>query len=276
MATHVIGDLRPKRTSNWRIRVRVSSKWCDRNFSTGHRNALNLILVDEEHNRIRAFVGETVLHYFDKKFIESHAYEIRNFVVKYYEPTEAARCFKDDKFILQSNLTKATALHNVHANIPTNVWQFTELAAISEFQENVLHCIDVVGIFYSVEPTEKTTIPGKTNVSRINFCITDSITKVNVTFKGKLAPLLDVALIEATEQPVVLAMTSCKIMFAKQLNEIFMCNTQATRINTNPNTEIAATLRRMNCMEDEQSNNVGDANICWQATPVFCWHVMKK
>ncbi|XP_074346141.1 uncharacterized protein LOC141684903 [Apium graveolens] len=245
MATHVIGDLRPKRTSNWRIRVRVSSKWCDRNFSTGHRNALNLILVDEEHNRIRAFVGETVLHYFDKKFIEGHAYEIRNFVVKYYEPTEAARCFKDDKSILQSNLTKATVLHNVHANIPTNVWQFTELAAISEFQENVLHCIDVVGIVYSVEPAEKTAIPGKTNVSRINFCMTDSITKVNVTFKGKLAPLLDVALIEATEQPVVLAMTSCKIMFAKQLNEIFMCNTQATRINTNPNTEIAATLRRM-------------------------------
>lgn len=63
-----------------------------------------------------------MLHYFDKKFIEGHAYEIRNFVVKYYEPTEAARCFKDDKFILQSNLTKATALHNVHANIPTNVW----------------------------------------------------------------------------------------------------------------------------------------------------------
>lgn len=48
MAYHSISDLWPMRRYNWKIRVRVTSKWCERNTATGHATGLNLILVDEE------------------------------------------------------------------------------------------------------------------------------------------------------------------------------------------------------------------------------------
>lgn len=47
MAFHGISDLKAIRKYNWKIKVRVINKWCERNAFTGRRNGLNLILVDE-------------------------------------------------------------------------------------------------------------------------------------------------------------------------------------------------------------------------------------
>lgn len=48
MAFHGICDLKAIRKYNWKIKVRVTKKWCERNAVSGKRNGLNLILVDEE------------------------------------------------------------------------------------------------------------------------------------------------------------------------------------------------------------------------------------
>lgn len=45
-----LNDLQPKKTKDWRITVRVTSKWCQQDTLSGCRNGLNLILVDEEVN----------------------------------------------------------------------------------------------------------------------------------------------------------------------------------------------------------------------------------
>lgn len=71
-----------------------------------------------------------------------------------------------------------------------------------------------------------------------------SSTKINVTFKDKSAALLDIALIESNEYPVVLAISSCKIRHCEDLKKNIICNTAATRISANGNTEIASNLRK--------------------------------
>lgn len=175
MAFHGISDLKAIRKYNWKIKVRVLSKWCERNAFSGRRNGLNLILIAEavsihiyftlhvvkcftyfpfffntefkiiylffKNDRVHAWMGETTLRYFDKIFLEGHAYVIKNFIVKYYEPSDINRCFKDEQHIILSCSTRAYPLKEEIGNIPFNGWKFTDLGKLNDFDDNINHFI---------------------------------------------------------------------------------------------------------------------------------------
>ncbi|KAK1385258.1 hypothetical protein POM88_022993 [Heracleum sosnowskyi] len=199
MDYHTITDLKPMNKFNWKIRVRVTKKWLQRIPRTQYCNGLNLILVDEDHERIHAWIGESILNYFDQIFHEGNTYEIKNFVVKFYETTEIDRCFKDEQHIIMSHLTKARKLYISHTIIPFDVCKFTDISFIPQLQHNINHYIDVVGIVYSVDPMEVSMYDGEDGVSSISFWVSDNLKKVKIIFYGQLAQLLDVSLMQVND-----------------------------------------------------------------------------
>ncbi|XP_074347324.1 glutamate receptor 2.2-like [Apium graveolens] len=206
--------------------------------------SLRRSLFCSQHERVHAWSGETTLLYFDKLFREGNVYEIKNFVVKYYESSELNMCFSDDKRIILSCLTRGVALKNEYCHIPFDMWKFTDLGKLFEFDENINHFIDVVGIIDSVDEAEVVNIPGKKPQTFIIFCITNTIDKVKVKFSGKFALLLDELLMKANEHPVVISISSCKICLSKDSEERSICSTLSTKFTTNDNMQIVQTLRK--------------------------------
>lgn len=102
-----------------------------------------------KNDRVHAWMGEAILRYFDKIFDEGHAYVIKNFIVKYYEPSETNRCFKDEQHIVLSCSTRAYRVKENISNIPFTVWNFTELGILKEFDDNLNHFIGkIMLVFY--------------------------------------------------------------------------------------------------------------------------------
>lgn len=159
-----------------------------------------------KNDRVHAWTGETTLRYFDKIFLEGHAYVIKNFIVKYYEPSEINRCFKDEQHIILSCSTRAYPLKEEIGNIPFNGWKFTDLGKLNDFDDNINHFIgeickfsllnqfidtydpyispsylssiiyiDVIGLIYSVDPAQCFPTHGRDDGLLINFCITDNM-----------------------------------------------------------------------------------------------------
>lgn len=94
-----------------------------------------------QHDRIQAWVGEAVLHRFDETFVEGKVYEIKNFVVKYYESTEIQQSFNADKYIILSHLTQVIKLNENHSKIPMHVWKFIDLAVVPTLDYNTYHFV---------------------------------------------------------------------------------------------------------------------------------------
>lgn len=94
-----------------------------------------------QHGRIHAWIGATIMDYFDYILDEGKVYEIKNLVVKYYESTDRNRCFKEDKYIILSNLTEVVLLNDSHSNIPFKLWKFMDMESITQVERDINHFI---------------------------------------------------------------------------------------------------------------------------------------
>lgn len=133
MEYNTLKELLPKRKNDWKIKAKVTRKWSQTNQITGRKNAINIILVDEnvssllcfthytiynldmcfissikmprfisqyyvitQLDRMHVWIRETMVKSFDQQLIEGQVYEISNFVVKFYQEHEIYKCFDND------------------------------------------------------------------------------------------------------------------------------------------------------------------------------------
>ncbi|KAK1369674.1 hypothetical protein POM88_035766 [Heracleum sosnowskyi] len=85
--------------SNWKIKVRVIRMWDTYIPPMKQFRGNNLILLDDKHSRIHAFIYSSNVENLARQFEEGNVYIIQNFYVKDYIQT-AIRLKKDDLFLI--------------------------------------------------------------------------------------------------------------------------------------------------------------------------------
>uniref|UniRef100_A0A162B122 Replication factor A C-terminal domain-containing protein n=1 Tax=Daucus carota subsp. sativus TaxID=79200 RepID=A0A162B122_DAUCS len=162
----------------WKIRVRVIRIW-DSYSNKGQKEfkGRNMLLLDDKHQRMHAFIWPNYLDEFKNMFVEGNVYSIRNFSVKTYRK-ESLRCTRYDKQIWLSNYTKVFPVEDeqkMERAIRPVEFDFFDIADIGELvkQSDNNFLIDVIGILMDKEVLRRFKNQREVEQCSFRFTITD-------------------------------------------------------------------------------------------------------
>ncbi|KAK1373313.1 hypothetical protein POM88_029506 [Heracleum sosnowskyi] len=231
----------PNRKTNWHIVVKVTRKWREIDTQNGNVLGVNMIFIDQSHDRIRAWMDSTVMNNLENKFVEGQTLKVQNFKVQEYTNLEDEKCFEDDRFIRLTHYTRVREHMGLGCLIPENIFVFKNLSDVPNHQHRISSCIDVVGIVHSVDPLK---LSSKTNRRYTDLVITDTRYYVKIRLWDELGAMFNKAMNNLTEYPAVSVFASLKIEFSEKYDITYLTNNVASRFYLNCNVEREETLRK--------------------------------
>ncbi|KAK1380420.1 hypothetical protein POM88_027164 [Heracleum sosnowskyi] len=226
---------------DWKIKVRLARKWEQTNRD-GHLQGVHMILIDEYHKRMHAWIRCTLMKSFDDRFVGGETYEISNFIVAPY--TEKHKCFEGDIQIVLTSRTIVTALQQKYSLIPDNIFKFTNLKHFKDATEQDNHLIDIIGVIDDVRPLKHVTKTTNGDQFFREFVVTDLIHRVKVFFWNELATAFDISFNQATDQPVIIIISCCNMIRNDYNGDTAIRNMPATTFDLNANCDTVDTLRK--------------------------------
>ncbi|WOH04009.1 hypothetical protein DCAR_0623414 [Daucus carota subsp. sativus] len=195
----------------------------------------NLLLLDDKHKRMHAFIWPNYLQEFKNSFDEGKIYAIRNFAVKSYRK-ESLRCIKSDKQIWLSNYTKVSLIWNDEKSekmIRQNEFDFFDLGEIADMikQEANNHLIDIIGVLKDRDVLRHFTNQNQVEQRSIKFTLTDGNSSIKLCFWDDFGKSFDDALNKEIENPIVIIVAGGKLNDYN--GEPYVSNVAATRFYVN-------------------------------------------
>ncbi|XP_017247249.1 replication protein A 70 kDa DNA-binding subunit D [Daucus carota subsp. sativus] len=237
----------------WKIRVRVIRIW-DSYSNKGQKEfkGRNMLLLDDKHQRMHAFIWPNYLDEFKNMFVEGNVYSIRNFSVKTYRK-ESLRCTRYDKQIWLSNYTKVFPVEDeqkMERAIRPVEFDFFDIADIGELvkQSDNNFLIDVIGILMDKEVLRRFKNQREVEQCSFRFTITDGSASIKCCFWDDMAEKFSAAIENENETPLIVIIASCKHNEYKE--EPYVSNVAATRFYINHNHRSVLQMKQRASMPD--------------------------
>ncbi|KAL8115111.1 hypothetical protein AgCh_021797 [Apium graveolens] len=219
---------------NWNLRVRLVREWDSYSSKAGREfKGKNLLLVDDRHSRIHAFVWPNNIQ--DKKceIVEGKIYTISNVQVKTYR-NDSIKCIQSDKQIWFSSRTDMQVLENYDNMIPRNVFHFYNFSDVKDLPTTLpkSQLIDVIG--YIIEGDyniRQLTNNNDVEQIQLRFTMTDGRTSVKFCFWDDFATTFDKEVKAQHVRPIIAIVSSCRYGLFKE--EVQLSNLPATRFLIN-------------------------------------------
>ncbi|KAK1384323.1 hypothetical protein POM88_022058 [Heracleum sosnowskyi] len=192
--------------STWKIKVRVIRMWDTYIPPMKQFRGINLILLDDNHSRIHAFIYSSNVENLARQFEEGNVYIFQNFYVKYYIQM-AIRCLPNEKQITLTDNTRVTQKDD-DGLIEQNVFDLYDLSDAARLKKDDLFLIDIVGVVRDVQPLCHFTNRHDHDQSKIKFKITDGSSWIEIIFWDQLAEEFDKRRNEVTTQPPIIIIAS--------------------------------------------------------------------
>ncbi|KAK1356508.1 hypothetical protein POM88_049764 [Heracleum sosnowskyi] len=194
---------------------KVMLKLTEENIKDGRVpfKAFNLLLIDEQENKMHAFIPGNCADQHEYKLCVGKLYIIANFTVQPYKQEDKFRPVLNDNQIILSNETKIRDIEDKGIPFPNDVFDFYDHNELEKPQNNNMYLVDIVGIIQNRESITLRDLVNRSgeNQSQSKFTITDGSSNVNVTFWDTLATKFYKALIKEEEETVIIILTSCKV-----------------------------------------------------------------
>ncbi|KAK1372230.1 hypothetical protein POM88_028423 [Heracleum sosnowskyi] len=191
---------------NWKIKVRVIRIWDTYIPPMKQFRGSNLILLDDNHSRIHAFIYSSNVGNLARQFEEGNVYIIQNFYVKDYIQT-AIRCLPNDKQITLTDNTRVTQIDD-DGLIEQNVFDLYDLSDAARLKKDDLFLIDIVGVVTDVQPLYHFTNRHDQDQCKIKFKITDGSSCIEIIFWDQLAEEFDKRRNQVPTQPPIIIIAS--------------------------------------------------------------------
>ncbi|KAJ1273707.1 hypothetical protein BS78_05G005400 [Paspalum vaginatum] len=199
----------------WNIKVKIIRMWESINFSTDELMSLDMILMDEQGETIRATIWKNLIDNYKPKINEGSIYALSNFKVQ-----------EDTRYRPVKNTLKIVFVYN------TNVKEFASLDTLMERKSLDKQCSDVIGLLTKIKQVETRTIfkntanPRQKDIREIELLISKDQT-VRITLWGDLAHSLNEDVIG---KHIVVIVTSTMVEGLQGM--ISLKTTNGTRIYT--------------------------------------------
>ncbi|KAK1396957.1 hypothetical protein POM88_006820 [Heracleum sosnowskyi] len=154
---------------NWKIKVRVIRKWDTYIPPMKQFKGTNLILLDDNHSRIHAFIYPSTVENLARQFEEGNVYIIQNFYVKDYILMPSKR--QTNNFNRQDN-TRVTQ-EDDDGLIEQNVFDLYDVSDAARLKKDDLFLIDIVGVVTDVQLLYHFTNRHGHDQCKLKFKITD-------------------------------------------------------------------------------------------------------
>ncbi|XP_074374044.1 replication protein A 70 kDa DNA-binding subunit B-like [Apium graveolens] len=219
---------------DWNLRVRLVREW-DSYSSKARREfkGKNLLLVDDRHSRIHAFVWPNNIQDIKCEIVEGKIYTISNVQVKTYR-NYSIKCIQSDKQIWFSSHTDMQVLENYDNMIPRNVFDFYNFSDVKDLPTTLpkSQLIDVIG--YIIEGDyniRQLTNNNDVEQIQLRFTMTDGRTSVKFCFWDDFATAFDKEVKAQHVRPIIAIVSSCRYGLFKE--EVQLSNLPATRFFIN-------------------------------------------
>ncbi|KAG2582025.1 hypothetical protein PVAP13_6KG051005 [Panicum virgatum] len=169
---------------SWNIKVRVIRIWESINFATDELMSLDMILMDEHGDTIRATIWKNLIDSYKPKIIEGSIYALSNFKVQ-----------EDARYHPVKNLFKVVFVYNTNVQA-LDADLFASRDTLLERKNIDKQCSDVIGLLTKIKKLESRIImkntanPRKRDIREIELLISKDDT-VRITLWGHLAHSLN-------------------------------------------------------------------------------------
>ncbi|KAK1374262.1 hypothetical protein POM88_030455 [Heracleum sosnowskyi] len=218
---------------DWKIKARVIRIWDSYNVKEDNKfKGRNLLLLDDKHCRIHAFIWPNNVQHFGDKFVEGKVYIIKNFEVKkYFEGS--IRCIRNDKQIWLSRRTDVTVVNKPEKMIRENEFSFFDIGEIKglSVKNDQYQLLDLIGEVKKLEPLDNFVNRKNKEQYSLRFELSDGSSFAKISFWDEFAVSLDAVLKKAVEKPVILIVASGRLTEFKE--ELYISNVAATRFFVN-------------------------------------------
>ncbi|KAK1379222.1 hypothetical protein POM88_025966 [Heracleum sosnowskyi] len=227
---------------DWKLKVRIIRLWRGVTKSGEVFKGFNIILLDDNNNRIHAFVPGSCSDKLEEKLQVGKICLIRKFEVQKYKADIKFRCLRNDVQLVFSTETQVKEIQDDDKSIEANVFDFYDHSELKALTTQKTYLADVVGIIKHYEPLTNLVNRLGDPQKQVKMIITYGRSSVNVTFWDTFAENFDKEMNEVVEKPVILIIASSRVGLWNE--EVDLSSVGATQFYLNYNHYSVLQLRK--------------------------------